>query len=126
MNILCPFFLRNYSTRISEIWFPGLYLYKSVILCDAFSDSSLNNFLFTNTYIFIHMKFKLKFFLNFVTFSEELHYKDFLKFGFRVYISQLHCTLCDVPDSSLSNFLFTQTLSYFYAIKIIHLRRGYY
>ena len=38
-------FLRNYNTRISEIWFQDLY--KSVIPFDAFSDSSLDNFLFT-------------------------------------------------------------------------------
>ena len=37
-------FLRNYIIMISEIWFQGLY--KSVIPCDAFSDWSLNNFLF--------------------------------------------------------------------------------
>jgi hypothetical protein len=29
-------FLRNYNTRISEIWFQDLY--KSAIPCDAFSD----------------------------------------------------------------------------------------
>ena len=37
-------FLRNYNTRISEIWFQDLY--KSAIPCDAFSESSLDNFLF--------------------------------------------------------------------------------
>ena len=41
-------FLKNYYIRISEIWFQGLY--KSVMVCDVFSNSSLNNFLFTKIF----------------------------------------------------------------------------
>ena len=70
-------FLRNYNSRISEIWFQDLY--KSAIPCDAFSDSSLDNFLFTE-----HLPFY------FVTFFSGTTIQGFLKFGFRIYISQVY------------------------------------
>ena len=45
MNIFHRIFLRYYVIRITEIL--SQVLYKSALPCDAFSDSSLNNFLFT-------------------------------------------------------------------------------
>ena len=68
-------------------WFQGLY--KSAISCDVFSDSSLDNFLFTkHLYDFTHdsqvENFRHIFLRN---------YNTFLKFGFRVHISQLYCVV---------------------------------
>ena len=66
-------FLRNYNARISEIWFQGLY--KSAIPCDAFSDSSLDNFLFTkHLYHFTHDGQVENFSAHF---SQELQCHDF-------------------------------------------------
>ena len=49
----CRIFLGNYNAKISEIWFQGLY--KLAIPFNAFSDSSLDNFLFTeHLYLFTH------------------------------------------------------------------------
>ena len=48
VEMFCCIFLWNYNTRISEIRFQGKY--KSATLSDAFSYSSLNNFLFTEIF----------------------------------------------------------------------------
>ena len=100
-------FLRNYNTRISEIWFQDLY--KSAIPCDAFSDSSLDNFLFTeHLYDFTHdnqvKNFRHIFLRNYNTRISEIWFQDFYK-------SAIPCDA--FSDSSLDNFLFTEHLHIF-------------
>ena len=91
--------LRNYITWISEILFRGLY--ESVIPCDAFSDSSLNKFLFTEHLYQLAHDSQVEIF---VKFSRGTTIQGCLKFGFRVYKSQLyHMILFSI--SSLNNFL---------------------
>ena len=100
-------FLRNYNTRISEIWFQDLY--KSAIPCDAFSDSSLDYFLFTeHLYDFTHdnqvKNFRHIFLRNYNTRISEIWFQDFYK-------SAIPCDA--FSDSSLDNFLFTEHLHIF-------------
>ena len=73
LKIFVTFFSGTYNARISKILFQGLY--KSAIPCDAFSDSSLNNFLFTKHCIILHMMAKLKILVTF--FFGTTNYKGF-------------------------------------------------
>ena len=109
-SVVCPMyffrriFLRNYNTRISEIWFQGFY--ESALLCDAFSDSSLDNFLFTeHLYDFTHdsqvENFRHIFLRNYNTWISEIWFQG-------LYKSAIPCD--PFSDSSLVNFLFTENL----------------
>ena len=91
-----------YITRISEIWFQGLY--KSAIPWDAFSDSSLNNFLLKWTLTsFYTWRPSWKFSSHF---SQELYITRISEIWFQgLYNSAIPCDA--VSDSSLNNFLFT-------------------
>ena len=107
MNTFRRIFLRNYNSRISEIWFQDLY--KSAIPCDAFSDSSLYNFLFTeHLYDFTHdsqvENFRHIFLRNYNTRISEIWFQD-------LYKSAIPCDA--FSNSSLDNFLFTEHLHIF-------------
>ena len=103
MNIFRRIFLRNYNTRISEIWFQGWY--KSALPCDAFSDSSLNKFLFTeHFYDFTHDRqvehFCHIFLRNYNTRISDIWFQGLYK----------SAILSAFSDSSLDNFLCTEHL----------------
>ena len=97
-------FLRNYTSTLSVIWYQHLYM--SATPCDAFSDSSLDYFLFTeHLYDFTHdnqvKNFRHIFLRNYNTRISEIWFQDFYK-------SAIPCDA--FSDSSLDNFLFTEHL----------------
>ena len=72
-----------------------------------------------NTYIYLHMVAKFKIF---VALFSGTSLQGFLKFGFRVYASQLYRVMrFQISTQQLPVY---RILTYFYTIKIIHLRRG--
>ena len=100
-------FLRNYTSTLSVIWYQHLYM--SAIPCDAFSDSSLDNFLFTEHLSdFTHdsqvENFRHIFLRNYNTRISEIWFQD-------LYKSAIPCDA--FSDSSLDNFLFTEHLHIF-------------
>ena len=113
-------FLRKRLHKISEIWFQGLY--KSATPFDAFSDSSLDNFLFTeHLYYFTHdnqvENFRHIFLRNYYTSLSEIWFQDLYKSA--------------IPCNAFFRFItqqlpVNQTFAYFYTIKIINLWRGYH